>query len=37
LDVQFLMTQGDPDLAVGSKEYLARYPENAEDALLTIW
>lgn len=32
LDVQFLMTQGDPDLAVGSKEYLARYPENAEDA-----
>jgi hypothetical protein len=32
LDVQFLMTQGDADLALGSKEYLARYPESAEDA-----
>ena len=32
LDVKFLMTQGDPDLAKASEQYLAHYPEKAEEA-----
>jgi len=32
LDVKFLMTQGDRDLAAASEQYLARYPEDEEDA-----
>lgn len=32
LDVKFLMTQGDRDLAGGSKQYLASFPDNALSA-----
>ncbi len=32
LDVKFLMTQGDRDLAGASPQYLARYPEEGEEA-----
>lgn len=32
LDVKFLMTQGDRDLATASEQYLARYPEDEEEA-----
>ncbi len=34
LDVKFLMTQGDPDLAAASPEYLARYPEKPAEAFI---
>jgi len=32
LDVKFLLTQGDPDLALASPEYLTGYPEDPEAA-----
>lgn len=32
LDVKFLMTQGDEDLARSSPQYLARYPDKPEEA-----
>ena len=32
LDVRFLITRGDPDLAAYDREYIARFPEEAEEA-----
>ncbi|MCE5278989.1 MAG: hypothetical protein ABFD92_19370 [Planctomycetaceae bacterium] len=32
LDVKFLMTQGDPDLAAASPQYISRFPDTDEEA-----
>ena len=32
LDVKFVMTEGDPDLAANSQEYLAHFPEESPEA-----